>query len=1144
MLLRRVACLAALSVVASSQTARADWPMIGQNPQRTARASGTARLSRPAIAWRHYLGGSVAPNQLLVENVEGDARNELVFIASGKLVAKRPDDTLLWETAPLGLFRIDGIADFDGDGEREIVATGSPGLVVLVSARSGRLLWRTRPTDFSPRIGEVRIARIDADATPDLYVADMASSQLQPRPESMFGFSFARGFGSGVDDGSARLWTLPTGRDYAASFNDVVADLDNDGVPEVVAFGTRYAYLYNGRTGQKINATGADTNGGFSLGFALPFGLVTTQVLDVDGDGRLDIVGLSNNTYPLPDNSRHAFVLSYDPSRPAAQRLYVRWSRAAMNLVSDAHEFVEHSAVDLDGDGSIELVTTFREAGSRVTYVLSASTGTVRGSIAGTSLLGVVSLGATERPVVLVRRGAMIEGYRGAALTSGAVSTPAFTIADGTLPRYVDTSAGLGGSARNLAVTAPLPSNPAQRALVLVRGGAIEVFDPRGSGALTAVARYALPADTSAVAVVPQQNVVTMGQGLLVAQSDGYIVVLDPMLRALNQGGTPEFPERGVRSGGFYSGPWGLGPIPTAGRFDSEPVNDIVTNDGRGVLLRIRAAGASLSVAPRVTWEWRGARFPLLDDENRDGTIDRVVAQESGAIVARMMDGRSEVFRTTAVTSTQAFTGDTVPLRGASPAYAAPVNGNDGIGQIVAVRAGSVAWRTTGIATGSSIPGYIAVDRLDADTNDDLLVTFGPMKLYSGASGSLLASSRINTYSAMPITVRGLSSAGSITNLFAASGAEPGAVSLASPVSADFDETWRFRAPFGALRVFGAVVQCGTTLKYLQPPEASARLAIVDVATHRTDSAIPSVVLAGGRLFATEAEARAATPIVGSLGNVSTTQDLGDGRVAALVGSTDGFLYAVDPCASSLIWSVNFRAGVGQPILADTDGDGLDEVVVTAADGFLYGVDSQAFEPPTAVRDINVGDPAGAADIDETRGQALAAEWTAVAGATGYEYAVFTSGGTAITRNAMTPSNPFIQVRPDVLRASHSEGLRDGGRYFFAVRALGPTGASPEVVSDGTVFYRVTPSLDGGGVDAAMPDAQQADSSATSDGGVPTIDGAPSTDAGRDGGTSPAAPSGCGCRAPAQPRRPTGAIVGVVALCASFARRHARRRTR
>jgi hypothetical protein len=1141
--MRRIGLLSStLALVCASQIARADWPMIGQNAQRTARAPGTARLSRPAIAWPHYLGGSVSAAQLIVENVEGDARNELVFIASGKLVAKRPDDTLLWETAPLGLFRIDGVADFDGDGEREVVATGSPGLVVLVSGRTGRVLWRTRPTDFSPRIGEVRVARLDGDSLPDLYVADMASSQSAPRPESMFGWSFGGGFGAGVDDGTARLFTLPTGRDYAASFNDVVADLDNDGVSEIVAFGTRYAYLYNGRTGQKIRSTGADPNGGFDLGFALPFGLATTQVIDVDGDGRLDIVGLSNNTYPLPDNSRHAFVLSYDPARPAAQRLYVRWSRAAMNLVSDAHEFIEHSAADLDGDGSIELVTTFREGGSRVTSVLSGATGAVRATIAGTQLLGVVSLGATERPVVLVRRGSMIEGYRGAALTSGPVSTPAFTMPDGTLPRYVDTLAGRGGSARNLVVTAPLAGASMQRGLVLSRGGAIEVYDPRGSGALSALARYALPADTSAAAVVPQQNVSVMGAGLLVAQSDGYIVVLDPMLRALNQGGTPEFPERGVRSGGFYSGVWGLGPIPTAGRLDGEPINDIVTNDARGVLLRINAAGASLARPPRVLWEWRGARFPLLDDGNGDGLVDRVVALESGAVVGRLADGRTESFRVTATTSTQSFTGDVVPLRGASAGYAAPVNGSDGIGQIVAVRGATVAWRTAGIPTGSSIPGYLAVDRLDGDGTDDVLVTFGPTKLYGGAGGALLASSRSNTYAAMPITVRGIATAGAITTILAASGTEPGAVSLGSTVSADFDETWRLRSPFGALRVFGGVVQCGTSLKYLQSPEASARLAVVDVATHRSDTAVSSVYLAGGRLFATEAEARAATPVVGSLGNVTTTQDLGDGRVAALVGSTDGYLYAVDPCASSLIWSLNFRAGVGQPILADTDGDGQNELVVTAADGFLYGVDTQAFEPPTSVRDVNVADPPGAMDIDETRGLAIAADWTAVAGATGYEYAVFTSGGTAITRNAAMPSNPFIQVRSDVLRATQSEGLREGGRYFFAVRAVGPAGASPEVVSDGTVFYLDSgPRPDAGAADVSMADAT------VPDGAV--FDAAGSADSGvdsgaRDAGGIPPSSGGCGCRAPAGSRGRPGAIFATLALGTALGRRRANRSSR
>jgi hypothetical protein len=1085
--------------------------MIAQNPQRTGRAVGVAQLLRPAVTWRHYLGGFVNARQIIAENVEGDARNEVIFVASGKLVASRADDTLLWETAPLGLFRIDGVADFDGDGSREIVATGSPGLVAIISVQTGRVLWRTRPSDFSPRIGEVRIARLDDDARSDLYVGDLASSQLTPRPDSMFGYTFARGFGAGVDDGSQRLWRLPVGRDYAASFNDVLADLDGDGVPELIALGTRYAYLYNGRTGTRINAGGADTNGGFSLGFSLPFGLAATQVVDVDGDGRQDVVCLSNNTYPLPDNSRHVFVLSYDPSRPPSSQLYVRWSRAAPDLVNDAHEFVEQSVADLDGDRTMELVTTYREAGVRTTRVLSAATGDVRAVIPGVALVAVLRLDDREPPTVLVRRGTTLEGYRAQMLRGEAWTTPTLTLPDGVVPRWVDYDAARGGSARNAPLMAPLTGTTARRGVVLLRNNAVEVYDPREGAITTALRRYALPPETSVVSIVPQRDVVTMGPGFLVAQSDGYVVALDAELNTLNRNDSQEFPLRGLRSGGFYSGAWGLGPLPTAGRFVGDMHADVVTVDGRSVLQRIDVSAATAARAPRVRWEWRGARFPLLDDTDGDGARDRIIALEGRAVVARAPDGITESLRVPAATEIQNFTGDVVPLGGAERMVAVPVNGTDGIGQIVAVRGNAVAWRTVGIPTGSSIPGYLGVDRFDGDSIDDLAVTFGTMKLYAGATGALLASSRSNSYAAMPITVRGL--AGTITNLFAASGAEPMAMRLDAPVTEAFDDVWRFPRPYGALRVFGAVIQCGDSLRYLQPPEASPRLAIVDVTSYRTGDPLPSIALAGGRLYASEEEARVAVPLAGSLGNVTTTQNLGDGRAAALVGSTDGYLYALDPCASppQLLWSRNFRAAVGQPILADTDGDRLNEIVVTAADGFLYGVDTQAFDAPAEVRDVAPDDPMGAPDIDETRAAALAAEWPEVPGATGYEYAVFTSGGTPVTRNPSMESNPFVSVGPTVRRITQIERLTDGGRYYVAVRAIGAAGASPEVVSDGTVFRFVRP--------------MRADAGMSTDATVST-DVAPKLDVTldltsdvmmtRDTGTTITmnmASTGCGCRA-------------------------------
>jgi hypothetical protein len=307
--------------------ARAEWPMARHDPQRTAASTGQSSLERPTIAWRTYLGGSLGAQQVLAADVDGNGTGDVVMLSGGRLVAKRFDDSIVWETAPFDLFRIDALRDLNGDGVLDIVATGRPGRVMVFSSRTGALEWRTSAPPYGPSIGAVRFARLDADMIEDMYIADAACGSTDSAGDVSYAYNFARGFGAGVDNGDQRLWQLERGREYNCGQNDVVADLNNDGRTEVVAFGTRNMYLFEGRTGAKVASGGEDPQGGFPTGFSIPYGTNVTDVVDVDGDGNLDIVGYTNQSYAAAINSRAVFVASYDPRRPAATRLYVRWFR-------------------------------------------------------------------------------------------------------------------------------------------------------------------------------------------------------------------------------------------------------------------------------------------------------------------------------------------------------------------------------------------------------------------------------------------------------------------------------------------------------------------------------------------------------------------------------------------------------------------------------------------------------------------------------------------------------------------------------------------------------------------------------------------------------------------------------------------------
>jgi len=64
----------------------------------------------------------------------------------------------------------------------------------------------------------------------------------------------------------------------------------------------------------------------------------------------------------------------------------------------------------------------------------------------------------------------------------------------------------------------------------------------------------------------------------------------------------------------------------------------------------------------------------------------------------------------------------------------------------------------------------------------------------------------------------------------------------------------------------------------------------------------------------------------------------GDGRTEFVVGGNDGWLYAVDSGTGRLVWGLDLKAPVLNPIAADFDGVGSSEILVPTGDGYLYAV--------------------------------------------------------------------------------------------------------------------------------------------------------------------------------------------------------------
>jgi hypothetical protein len=206
--------------------------------------------------------------------------------------------------------------------------------------------------------------------------------------------------------------------------------------------------------------------------------------------------------------------------------------------------------------------------------------------------------------------------------------------------------------------------------------------------------------------------------------------------------------------------------------------------------------------------------------------------------------------------------------------------------------------------------------------------------------------------------------------------------------------------------------------------------------------------LGGGNVYASPGQVPATTGAA-YLGNVNAVASLGDGTPRALVGSTDGFLYVLRPCAAQvggfLDWILAFDAPVGEPIPGDIDGDGFAEIIVATQAGYLYAVDQASMSAPALVGEVATTGTLAGAELDEIASDApLRVEWQAVSGAVSYEVAVFDGVGSAVTSPAFVPAGNGTSFELEPIP------LQPGLPYFTVVRAVGANGErSFEQMSDG-----------------------------------------------------------------------------------------------
>jgi outer membrane protein assembly factor BamB len=918
--LKSAAWLLALAALASAGDARADWPAARHDAKRTGVANGTSDIAKPVVAWSAYLGGSITGTSLLVHDLDGDGQGEIIYCSGGVVAAKRADGSQVWSTRIFGRGALDGIEDLDGDGQLEVVTHTRLGAWVLDLA-TGAVRW-SQPSGEMGAAAYLRLADMNADGRVDLMMTECGGCGGS-KAQTGFIYSFAGGF--------TQPKRVELGPVQGATPALTVAVVDPNAPAAVLANQSSSVFaLLDGATGKTLALSP-------SIGGQLAY---TTACLpgDIDGSPGEELVCVASESpspAPVTPDIRKVFALKYKVG--AAPSLDLLWSYSVP--VGEALCNVGNEPlVDLDGDGKYEVVVSGHHAdGTYSTHVLAAATGAEITKVPGEGFLGTALLESPKVPTVLTFAAGNTTAWAYNGVTKKLIKR--WTIND----RYPLTEPYWSRSRRaGAALTRPLTVDlDGDGILDLVTGRfspnpagmAIQGYTTStGSPSVTEVAALSFPKGSTPLAFWSVPAVDLGVPQIAVAKDDGTLRFLDQTL-------TPT--SSVVRFGGHYApGAWeDLGKAPVIASVDGA-AQAIFANDSRGRVVRLDASKATPTTPVLEVWSREDSFAPIV--------VPGLLAGKAGVATLSLDDTQNPPLWS--VNALDAASGSVV---WSYPLGLTPTNdilaGDfdlDGIPDIAAqgILPGAAVLTTVGLSgkdgqllwsfgaekgdCGLQSSGFALAD-WDGDGRDDVLQVMPNVRADSGKDGSLIAKSTSHPCYFLPTPVD-TDGDGKDELLLHGGSAAAGVLdhSLQSIVyeSPENDNPY----PYGAVAACpsGPVLVEGSLL-------FASRLKLTELST----GAVVTRVLAGGQSYLDEAAASAAMAGRGQLTSASIHRDLrGDGRPVAMVGSTDGFLYAVDPCTGDLVFAKDFGFDVGEIVFGDSDGDGLDEILVSVADGNLYAL--------------------------------------------------------------------------------------------------------------------------------------------------------------------------------------------------------------
>jgi MYXO-CTERM domain-containing protein len=888
--------------------ARADWPMARHDAQRTAAATGHSDLTSPVPTWRFPVGSSLWATHLVVGDVDGDKQPELIYVRGhGAVFASRLDGSLLWRTPAITSHVLQGLADLDGDGRNEVISTAH-GAIAAISGATGTVGWYKPSGDFNT-ITRVLIGDITGDGLADVVLRDCIGCDLPGKVPGL-AYSFAGGLSS-----PKQLWQLPP-TVLGAEGTTILLDSDGDGRSEVLLGRDDGFDLLDGISGLPVAA--------------LAYGKAIHQSGCVPA--------------PLSGKGEVAFcVFAWGTSDDSGHKVFaVRRTGGALSLlweqkvgsVDGAIAYKPGFVADLDGDGSAEVVVhAATSATAWSTFVLDAATGAVLATIADHKLIGTAQVLAGGRRLIFVEEANGASAWvfkRGAA----PAVTQAFALS-GAFPESYRDEALARRSMLDTALLALDLNGDGTPDLVTrdLTDGSLRVLDT-SQGAPKTLGIVPMAGSSYASPLAPGR---VGGRAVLFAAwTDGLIRAYGGSSAGVSEV-LPGVPYDALDTADWFG-------APVVARLAAGAPERALVVDVEGTMHALDGSHADASTPPAELWSMPHTVRPMVVPQLAGGA-PAVVAME------RLMDGNSPHHE------------QLVARRGdGSLLWASPVDGGaatdlvyghvdaDGVPDVL-VQWGDASSgfyhstaRLVSGATGATIsetpltgtyyhPG-LSLHDWNGDGVDDVFEVTSGVRVTDGATGASIGPSPAPAGDA----ACAVAMIADVDGDGAAEVVVEGCLSHVAVVSSDLGQVlWASTAnqPSGG---YGALARCPSGLKLVEGTlnYHTSRLTL----TNLTPPALGTqtvLYLVGGNVWPSEDAAVAAGGYPGDLTVVSLHEDLtGLGHPTAVMGSSDGFLYGLDPCTGNLDFAYDFGDAVASASFGDTDGDGRDEMIVTVSDGYVY----------------------------------------------------------------------------------------------------------------------------------------------------------------------------------------------------------------